>query len=394
MKILFFSPYYYPYTSGVTTYPKKLLSYLSNKNEIEILTFKYDKKLRIEETIDGYKITRMNYWFKISKGFISPQSIYYFLKKINKCNLVILNQPNFEGLFLAIIAKIFKKKIISIFHCQVFLEGNLLANIINFALDTSMKIQLHLSDKIVVYTKDYINSLPYFRKFANKTIEVLPPIEKSIEDKKFLNKLLKLKKDNIWIGYAGRISQEKGLEFLIRSIDRLEHKKNIRLIFAGPYGKDVAGESNYYNKIVEMLKKYKINYSFLGNLDNKQLSVFYKSIDILILPSINQTEAFGMVQAEAMLAGTPVIASNLPGVRIPIRLTKMGIIIEPKDIKQLSNAINEVLENRNKYSNDDLVEKANKIFNIKKTYQFYEELISSLDPRLHGDDKNKIYEKS
>ena len=51
------------------------------------------------------------------------------------------------------------------------------------------------------------------------------------------------------------------------------------------------------------------------------MSSFYKSIDLLVLPSINQTEAFGMVQAEA-IAGTPVIAGNLPGVRIPIKLTK------------------------------------------------------------------------
>ena len=380
MKILFFSPYFYPYTSGVTTYPLKILSYLAKKNEITVLTFLYDQKLNNQLTHNKLTIRRMSYWLKVSKGFISPQSILYFIKETAKTDLVILNQPNFEGLLLAIIAKIFRKKIISIFHCQVFLEGNLITKFINFVLNASMKIQLNLSDKIVVYTKDYINSLPYFKMFIEKTVAVLPPIVKSVADKKLFNKLLILKKNNIWIGFAGRISSEKGLEYLIRSINRLENKKNVKLIFAGPYGKDVAGENNYYDKIIAELKEYKINYLFLGNLTNKQLSSFYESIDILVLPSINQTEAFGMVQAEAMLSETPVIASNLPGVRMAIKLTKMGIITEPKDIEQLSNAINEILKNKKKYSNNDLIKKAKNIFDINKVYKFYDKLISTVIP--------------
>ncbi|MEK7523034.1 MAG: glycosyltransferase family 4 protein [Patescibacteria group bacterium] len=378
MKILFFSPYFYPYTSGVTTYPLKILSYLAKKNKITVLTFHHDHKLSNQVTHNQITINRMPYLFKISKGFISPQSLIYFLKYTKLTDLIILNQPNFEGLFLALIGKMFRKKIISIFHCQVFLEGNLITKIINSVLNISMKIQLNLSDKIVVYTKDYISSLPYFEKLKNKTLEVLPPIEKVEEDKIFLNKLLIQKNKNIWIGYAGRISSEKGIEYLLQSIKRLKYKKNIKLIFAGPYGKNVAGENNYYNKIIKLLKEYGIKHFFLGNLTSEQLFAFYKTIDLLVLPSINQTEAFGMVQAEAMIAGTPVIASNLPGVRISIRLTKMGIIVEPKDIKQISVAINKVLENKNKYSNHDLVEKAKKIFDIRKIYQFYDQLLTSL----------------
>jgi len=114
---------------------------------------------------------------------------------------------------------------------------------------------------------------------------------------------------------------------------------------------------------------------FLGNLTAEQLSSFYKSINLLVLPSINQTEAFGMVQAEAMIAGTPVITSNLPGVRISIRLTKMGIIVETKNVEQISQAIEELINNKNKFSNGKLIKNAKKIFDINKTYAFYDELL-------------------
>ena len=377
MKILFFSPYFYPYTSGVTTYPLKILSNLVNKNEVTVLTFKYDNRLTNQATHNQININRMPYFLKISKGFISPQSLIYFYKYAIQSDLIILNQPNFEGLFLSIIGKILNKKIISIFHCQVFLRGNILVKIINWFLNFSMKIQLNLSDKIVVYTKDYINSLSYFKKLINKTVDILPPIEKSVIDKKYLNKLLKLKGNKIWIGYAGRISSEKGLEYLIDAVRNIviPAKTGIRIIFAGPYGKDVAGENSYYNKILLLLKEYEIDYLFLGNLTAEQLSSFYKSINLLVLPSINQTEAFGMVQAEAIIAGTPVITSNLPGVRISIRLTKMGIIVETKNVEQISQAIEELINNKNKFSNGKLIKNAKKIFDINKTYAFYDELL-------------------
>ncbi len=62
--------------------------------------------------INQIKIIRIPYWFKISKGFISPQSIVYFIKYVKNCDLVLLNIPNFEGGLLALIPEIYQKRII------------------------------------------------------------------------------------------------------------------------------------------------------------------------------------------------------------------------------------------------------------------------------------------
>jgi len=77
-----------------------------------------------------------------------------------------------------------------------------------------------------------------------------------------------------------------------------------------------------------------------------------------------------------MLSGTPVVASNLPGVRVPIQLTKMGKIVAPKNPKQLSQAISEILKNKNKFNNDKLIKKLLKnIFDINNVFKFYDNLI-------------------
>lgn len=375
MKILFFSSYFYPYTSGLTTYPYKILNCLGRNNQVEVLTFKYKDSLKNIEHIENIAITRLPYLFKVSKGFISPQSAGYFLRETQKTNLIILNIPNFEGLILAIFAKIFRKKIIAIFHCEVYLGNGFTDKIVNFFLNFSIFIQLLLSDVIVAYTEDYTKHVGMLQLFKNKLRFTLPPIDNFKVDENYLENLMMQKGKKLWIGFAGRIASEKGIEYLIEAVAKIKNK-SIELIFAGPFGNQVAGEDEYYSKINNLLAGSAISYRFLDNLNTYKLAAFYKTIDLLALPSINKTEAFGMVQAEAMLQGTPVIATDMPGVRMPINLTKMGILVDSKNHQQLKNAIEQILKNRNKFTDPRLFKKAVSIFDIKKVYNFWERLIN------------------
>jgi glycosyltransferase involved in cell wall biosynthesis len=68
-----------------------------------------------------------------------------------------------------------------------------------------------------------------------------------------------------------------------------------------------------------------------------------------VLPSINSTETFGLVQVEAALCGTPTVASALPGVRMPTRMTGMGLTVPPRDVRALADAICEILAHREQY---------------------------------------------
>ena len=79
---------------------------------------------------------------------------------------------------------------------------------------------------------------------------------------------------------------------------------------------------------------------------------YYPNLDLLVLPSLNSTEAFGLVQIEAMMNGIPCIASNLPGVRQPVKMHSMGEIIEIGNSKELSAAIIKILKNPKDYKND------------------------------------------
>jgi len=320
----------------------------------------------------------MPYLFKISKGFISPQSWIEFINYARTTDIVILNIPNFEALPLAIIAKISQKPIISIFHCRVDLGESFSNRVIAAILNFSVYLQLWLSNTIVIYTRDYFKHLNLEKRFTQKTKIILPVVTRPRVNQQKLDGFLSQKQDYIWIGFSGRVSKEKGIHHLINAIDKLAGKNKAKLIIAGPYGPDVVGESQYYAYIKSLLEKKKINYQFLGKLSGGNLGAFYQAIDLLVLPSDNQTEAFGMVQVEAMLSGKPVIASNLPGVRIPVKLTGMGLIVEPGDQNGLSQAITKIITQPEKYSNSQLKNKASKIFSDQITYDSYDQLLADI----------------
>jgi glycosyltransferase involved in cell wall biosynthesis len=80
-------------------------------------------------------------------------------------------------------------------------------------------------------------------------------------------------------------------------------------------------------------------------LNPEQMAAFYPNIDVLVLPSLNSTEAFGLVQIESMINGVPTVASDLPGVRQPVLRHGMGKIIPIGDSNALAAALVEILAN-------------------------------------------------
>jgi glycosyltransferase involved in cell wall biosynthesis len=175
------------------------------------------------------------------------------------------------------------------------------------------------------------------------------------------------------IGFAGRIAKQKGIPYLLNSIPVLE--KNLgdfKIVFAGPY-KGVIGEK-YFEEINDLVNKYQKNLCFLGSIKQEKMSDFYSLCDVLVLPSDDRLESFGLVQVEAMLNGCPVVATDLPGVRVPIKLTGMGEIVPVGNSRELAKAICKILKNRRYFIKTK--EEIQKKFDAEVALEKYEEIFS------------------
>ena len=83
----------------------------------------------------------------------------------------------------------------------------------------------------------------------------------------------------------------------------------------------------------------------VGVLANGEFAAFFQLCEVTVLPSTNPTESYGMVQVESMACGAPVLASDRPGVRVPVQITGMGKLVRPGDANDLARALVEVLDN-------------------------------------------------
>lgn len=352
MKLLMTISYFTPYISGLTIHAERLASSFSKRGfQVKVLTTEYDKSLPLIDNIDNVRIIRVPYSFRFSKGFIMLAYPYYAWKALRQTDTVIINLPQFEGAAVALLAKIMRKKIICIYHCEVILPKGIINGFIQALMHISHYICLSSADYIVTYTEDYAAHtflLPFFRR---KVKAIYPPVPVPAADKKITDKIRNLipQKTKYIIGVAARFAAEKGIEYLMGAIPDIEKEigSSFVIMFAGP--RHPVGEGAYWEKMKPEIGKYKNKFIFTGTIPEKYMGSFYSLLDVLVLPSINSTEAFGMVQVEAMLCGVPVVASNLPGVRIPIRVTGMGKIAQIKNSHDLADKICLIIKNPDLY---------------------------------------------
>ena len=151
------------------------------------------------------------------------------------------------------------------------------------------------------------------------------------------------------IGMAARLASEKGVEVLLHALPRvLEVYPEARVLFAGQY-QHVMGEEAYARRLEPLFRKHEERWEFLGVLNPLQMAALYPGLDVIVVPSLNSTESFGLVQVEAMLCGTPSIASDLPGVRQPVLQTGMGEVVPVGDSRALAEAIIDVVGGKDHY---------------------------------------------
>lgn len=335
--VLFSITYYRPYVSGLTICVQRLAEKFTGR----VVCIKHERNLKALEEIRGVEVYRAAPLLKISKGWLSWEWPGLTKKLVRESDTVVVNLPQFEGFVPAMWSKLAGKRLIVIYHCEVVTDNRLIKK----CLDIGNWISLKLADKIIVYTRDYAVNSPELKSFLLKTEEIYPPIPDVTPGKIKIGGSF-----DCLIGMAARLAEEKGVEYLLEAIPEIEKglgSQKIKIVIAGPT--DPVGEDKYKQKILALIKNQAQKVEFLGTLGEKEMAAFYKAIDVLVLPSVNSTESFGMVQAEAMKQGTPVVASDLPGVRIPIKKTGMGKLVPPKNFHMLAKAIVEVLKNKQKY---------------------------------------------
>ncbi|MDX1994424.1 MAG: glycosyltransferase family 4 protein [bacterium] len=373
LRILFCLLYYLPHRTGMQLYIQRIAEELVRRgHEVTILAARHNLSLPRDETINGVRVVRLFAPpIPISRGMLMPAYPYAAYGLILMHDVVSIHTPMLETALLSVLARMAGKHVIPTHHGDLILPKSPTNRIIQGAMYLLYKFMAKRAPKIIAYSDDYADHSYYLLPFREKVQPIYPPITMPEPD---LEHAAQLRRE--WspeggpiIGFAGRFVQEKRPDLLIKSLDVITRKyPNARIVFAGEYNIPYENTWELYQPIVEQYKEHLI---FLGlHSDMQFMSDFFAACDVLALTS--DSECFALVQVEAMLCGTPVVMTDTPGGRVPVRVTGMGKLAQPGDLNSIGETILEVIDNRERYIRTR--EEIEGCFSFQETVDRYEAL--------------------
>ncbi|MHA1721833.1 MAG: glycosyltransferase family 4 protein [Candidatus Baldrarchaeia archaeon] len=344
MKIALCSDWYYPKIGGIATHIKGLAKYLSKLgHEVKIITIKNFEENYEDE--DG-NVIRLNASTIPGIQVLSPLN----LKQIKRVILgekfdVVHGHHAFTPVSLYSISLASKygfPTVLTAHSLGVGYQYGIVWKTLKPVL-YPVKRAFDKANKIIAVSEAVKQFMSHIVSQPEK-IEVIPngvDLEQfiCISNGRKLREELNLPLDDPIVFFVGRFSVRKGIHILMDAFKHVVKEiPDAKLLIAGKgFLKEYLKHKAKANKIAENVK-------FLGCIFGETLAKFYMTSDVVVCPSIF-AEAFGIVILEAMAAGKPVIATNVGGIPEIVDHEVNGLIVEPHDVKELSNAIIRLLSN-------------------------------------------------
>lgn len=202
---------------------------------------------------------------------------------------------------------------------------------------------LHRADRIVAVSEHERGNMIDFYGAPGDRIQVIPcgvdmdifkPIPKSEARRE-----LGLGAEKVLL-YVGRVQPLKGPELLLESVARLGLSEGLRVLIVGG---DVTGDAEV-TKVRELAEELEIGHlvSFEGTVPHRRLVHYYNAADLCIVPSFY--ESFGLVAAEAMACGTPVVATKVGGLPETVKDGLNGCLIPHRNPEAFAAKISLLLD--------------------------------------------------
>ena len=312
MRILHIGKFYPPYFGGIEKVNYDIVEGLNmNGVQTDVLCSNHNKGNAFSEI--PYKTYR-SHTFKVIASTPLSCSLITTLRKI---------QDNYD-----------------IIHVHL---PNPMANLAIFLTQPKAKIILHWHSDIIKQKSLLILYSPLQSWLLKRADKIGIDSQELSIDRNTLNVLKNKYQGNKIVFSLGRLVYYKGFEYLI---DAARFLPNDIIIL-------IAGIGELKEKLQDQIFNHNLQnkVKLLGKIPFEELGAYYELCDIFCLPSTERSEAFGVVQIEAMAFEKPIISTSIKGSGVDwVNLNNIsGIIVPPKNSKKLAEAITELLTNENKY---------------------------------------------
>lgn len=320
MKICFLAP-------ANNYHTKKWCEYfINNGHEVHVISF-------IDNKIDGAFVHYINSGVNYDDSDIKKIKYLFNIKKIktiiNEINPDIINAHHATSYGMIAALCRFDNYIVSVWGYDVYkfpkksifhkLYFKYLINKSKYIFSTSKA----MAKEIKKYTNKEINITPFGVKMN---------LFKPNNDNK--------KKDNFVIGTVKSLKEKYGIRYIIEAVEFIKDEiPNLKVVIAG------SGEQE--KELKKLAKEKNVEIDWLGSISQEKAALVWSNMDIALIPSIEDSESFGVSVIEAEASGVPVIITDVPGL-METTTKESRIVVKRKDSLSLAKAILELYNNSNK----------------------------------------------
>ena len=331
VKVLHVGKFYPPHMGGMETHLQALCGQLRKSVDLRVIVSSDDRS-EAEETLSGVRVNRVPTRLMLASTPLCPGMISKL--RASQSDIVHLHFPNPMAV-LAYLASGHEGRLVVTYHSDMVRQ-----KFLGPMFEPLLHLALRRSAAIIVTSPNYLNTSSILARHRDRC-EVIPlgiPLEEFERDKgKSVTAVREQYGDRLIVS-VGRLVYYKGFEYLIRAMTGVQGK--LLIVGEGPLRlklSALAAELKIADRVV-----------FMGKIDHQLLVSCYHAAKVFAMPSILRSEAFGLVQVEAMAAGLPVVNTQLDsGVPYVSLHQQTGLTVPPRDPDALAAAINQLLDDGN-----------------------------------------------
>jgi glycosyltransferase involved in cell wall biosynthesis len=327
IRVVQIGKYYPPHVGGIETHLQTLCNGLKESHDVQVFVAG-DRRRDEDAIVDGVTVHRLGIQFKIAGAPVCP-TMPWKIRCVG-ADIVHIHLPNPAGM-LAILASGYRGPLVATWHSDVVRQRRLAK-----MFEPIQRRFLANCSALIATSPNYLESSPDLYRRSKRTAVI--PYGIAVEEFRDLPAaaVAAIRRERSWplLLAVGRLVYYKGFEYLIRAMTQID--ATLLLVGDGPLRHSlmsVASELGVASRI-----------EFLGEMQPREIIPYYHAADLFVLPSIARSEAFGIVQLEAMACGKPVVNTSLDsGVPYASLDGVTGITVEPGSADALASAINRLL---------------------------------------------------
>lgn len=334
MRVLHYSKYYPPFFGGIEKVAYDLvLGQRVMGHAVDVLCFSHHGAAIREHSPEG-EIVRSSVFANVASTPLSLTNLRDFSRMAENYDVIHVHLPN-PVANLAVFLSRPTARVVLHWHTDIVRQKNILK-----LYDPLQQWLLRRADAVIATSPPYAESSPWLREHANK-VEVIPlgvDVGALAASAAAVAQVKARYGGRRIIFSLGRLVYYKGFEYLVRAAERLPDDVVVVIGGVGELQEDLS----------ELIRASGLGQKVIlaGTIPFHELGAHFAACDIFCLPSVERSEAYGVVQVEAMSFAKPVVSTEIPGSGVSWvnQHEVSGLVVPPADAESLSKGLNSLLE--------------------------------------------------